>query len=269
MRSPNLPLPGPLTSLVAPFLHPTPEQAAALRHEWDVPLPRHPQPAASGPASPPHDAGTDQRGIALPSSPSASSDHADVRVESLAPTLMVTPVNEEKDPHLARKTLALWQGMMDEGTTLDHLTATPGLNAKLRASFHSSAHRAGPLPNNNGQEVVVDTTLIPPSARAVFPQLQLSLSPSRSHSDSRLFPPMHLSHGTSDTYVSPHESQHTHAQLLALGIHSELILLEGRSHMFELGYREGDEKWEDVKRVFDSVEVFLRRYLDSGSQSFK
>lgn len=152
--------------------------------------------------------------------------------------------------------------MVAEGTTLDYLTATPGLGDILRASWNASD-----TPHS------VDTSVLPPAACVLFPQLHLTPttppastflpSPlsSSSSSASSIFPPTHLTHGTADTSVNHHESEHTHSQLLALGIHSELILLEGRGHMFEMGYVEDGDKWEDVKRAFGSIEIFLKGYL--------
>lgn len=226
MRPPLLPLPEQLAYLVDPILHPkTPEQAAKVRHEWDVPS-HMPAPTEIGASGNP----------------------------------MAT--NPDLNPK-ARTTFALWMAMVAEGTTLDYLTATRGLGGVLRASWN-----AGDTPNS------VDISLLPPAARALFPQLRLAAAaltssaskfpPSSSPSQpSSIFPPTHLTHGTADTSVNHHESKYTHSQLLALGIHTELILLEGRGHMFEMGYIEGGEEWQDVKKAFDSIEMFLKKYLDT------
>jgi len=193
---------------IAPMTRPTPEQAAQLKQEWDVPI-------GAGKETP----------------------------------------NSTKNS--LRTTFALWTGMVTEGTLLDFVCGIPGLGDKIRASKMarnptaetsstdptiSTTTRAG------GEDALVDLSIIPDDAKRLIPQLLLDSN----------FPPTHLSHGVEDASVLPTESVRTYDQLKALGVDTELELVEGFGHMYEFG----NESNPVVRKVLDKLVVFLLKHLE-------
>ncbi len=68
--------------------------------------------------------------------------------------------------------------------------------------------------------------------------------------------PVLLIHGTADALVSWHESERMHAALEAAGKSSELLLLEGAPHAFQVDWR-GDAN----RRANAAMDAFLDRHL--------
>ena len=68
--------------------------------------------------------------------------------------------------------------------------------------------------------------------------------------------PALLIHGTADAVVSWHESERMHAALVAAGKASELLLLEGAPHAFQVNWR-GDAN----QRANAAMDAFLDRHL--------
>jgi acetyl esterase/lipase len=68
--------------------------------------------------------------------------------------------------------------------------------------------------------------------------------------------PMLLIHGTADTLVSHRQSERLHAALAATGKASELLLLEGAPHAFQMDWR-----GEANRRANAATEAFLGRHL--------
>ena len=68
--------------------------------------------------------------------------------------------------------------------------------------------------------------------------------------------PVLLIHGTADTVVSHRESERMHAGLLAAGKSSELLLLDGAPHAFQMQWK-GDAN----RRANAAMDAFLARHL--------
>ena len=68
--------------------------------------------------------------------------------------------------------------------------------------------------------------------------------------------PVLLIHGTGDTVVSYRESERMHAALVAAGRSSELLLLDGAPHAFQVEWR-GDAN----QRANAAMDAFLDRLL--------
>jgi dipeptidyl aminopeptidase/acylaminoacyl peptidase len=68
--------------------------------------------------------------------------------------------------------------------------------------------------------------------------------------------PVLLIHGTGDQVVSWHESERMHAALTAAGKSSELLLLEGAPHAFQVSWR-----GEANQRANTTMDAFLDRHL--------
>lgn len=105
------------------------------------------------------------------------------------------------EDEMGRMGLLLW--WWQNGTYVDHVSGEIGLSERLRA-----------LP------VTEREAAVPANLTAPFPQLHIDSS----------FPPTMLIHGKDDTVVPPAESEHTHKQLLAAGVRSELHILPGAEH---------------------------------------
>jgi hypothetical protein len=169
--------------------------------------------------------------------------------------------NAEKTSHSTknslRTTFALWTSMMTEGTFLDFICGVPGLGDKIRASkaaknpaaeTSSTDPRISTTTQAGGEDVLVDLSIIPDDAKKLIPQLLLN-------SD---FPPTHLSHGVEDASVLSSESVRTYDQLQALGVDTQLELVEGVGHMYE----RGEESDPAVRKVLDGLVEFLVKHLE-------
>jgi acetyl esterase/lipase len=72
--------------------------------------------------------------------------------------------------------------------------------------------------------------------------------------------PVLLIHGTADDVVSHHESERMHAALVAAGKRSELLILEGAPHAFQVEWK-GDAN----QRANQAMDALLTRVFDATS----
>jgi acetyl esterase/lipase len=90
-----------------------------------------------------------------------------------------------------------------DGTMLDYLFGRPGLGAKLKAVPYDQREAA-----------------VPEDLKAAFVQSFVTKG----------YPPSIFVHGTADEVVLHQESVHQNEQLKALGVKTELLLVEGAGH---------------------------------------
>jgi acetyl esterase/lipase len=142
---------------------------------------------------------------------------------------------------------------------LAHLAAdiaalVPDLPAELRAvpeTVRAVVAHYGPYDLGRRRSEMVDGLLGP---RVEDPEWTRLASPV-SHA-ARATVPMLLIHGTGDQVVSWRESERMHAALQAAGKPSELLLLDGAPHAFQMSWR-----GEANQRANAAMDAFLDRHL--------
>ena len=133
--------------------------------------------------------------------------------------------------------IPLWTSIMTEGIFLDLLMGVEGLGDKIRAASKAKGE--------------LDVSVIPIEVRHLIPQFNIDAS----------FPPTHATHGTGDTSVHFSESVNTYEQLKDLGVSVELALVPGKEHMLE--FRPGREDEPAARKIFDSIALFVCKYLEA------
>lgn len=144
--------------------------------------------------------------------------------------------------------------------------AIPGLEADLPAELRDVGEEVRALVLQQGP---YDLARRPPATgrdaiaeflwpRADDPEWVRLASPI--HHAAHVRAPALLVHGTGDRVVSHHNSERLHAALVASGRESELLLLEGAPHAFQI-----DWHGEANRRSNAAMEGFLSRHLPGGS----
>jgi len=142
---------------------------------------------------------------------------------------------------------------------LAHLAGTipelaPDLPADLRdvpETVRAVVAHYGPYDLGRGRSEMVDGLLGPRVEDPAWVRLASPIA----HA-ARATAPVLLIHGTADTLVSWRESERMHAALLDAGKASELLLLEGAPHAFQVNWR-----GEANQRANAAMDAFLDRHL--------
>jgi len=129
------------------------------------------------------------------------------------------------------------------GEWLDYYTGDHTLSARLR-QLRSSLSRAAPP---SASDLIRARELIREQDIGLFPQFGVG----------EHWPPTLLVHGTEDKHVPILESKHILERLKAMGVESELVVVEGQEHLFD--YASNAES--DFGGVFDRAVTFLVRNL--------
>jgi len=131
------------------------------------------------------------------------------------------------------------------GEWLDYYTGDHTLSARLR-SLRSSVSLSGIT-----QPSALDLT----RAREAIGEKNIGLFPQFGVTEN--WPPTLVVHGSEDSQVLLHESKHLAERLKAVGVESELVVVEGQGHSFD--YTLDAER--EFGSLFDRATAFLVRNL--------
>lgn len=131
------------------------------------------------------------------------------------------------------------------GEWLDYYTGDHTLSRHLRQL------RPSPTPSSTESP----STLDPIKAREVIGEKHAVLFPQFGVAGD--WPPSLFVHGSEDPQVPLYESEHLVGKLRAVGVENKLIVIEGKSHAFDLV----PDAEEEFGGLFDQVSAFLVQHL--------
>ena len=142
----------------------------------------------------------------------------------------------------ATKRMHLTELYYQLGEWLDYYTGDHTLSSRLRLLRSSPT----PVDSSKAGEVIGEKNI------RLFPQFGVTGN----------WPPTLFMHGSKDTQVQLHESEHLAERLRAARVENKLIVVVGRAHGFD--YSSNAE--EKFGRLFDRAAAFLVQYLQKQTR---